>query len=240
MGENGWIPLDNTAFEIDFVDSGHIRIGELSSNATAFNGKSIEVLDYKAGRKKMGKKEETGQKFKKYLGEYSAGRKKMIARVENRSLVIEIPGRTTLPFNEPDDEGLWHCKYAPSIYLTFEENNAGKVDCMYFYQILNLRKKSSLKKADPDVPKKLKDYPGTYFLAQANLNLEIYYRNGFLSYIDPKDNKTEVILHKTDKETELTDKKNSYYFKKDDQGEINSLKIITKDKFKHETKTSEK
>ena len=50
MGAAGWIPVDATAFETDFVDSGHIRITELqSAAANAFNGRKIMVLDYRLG-----------------------------------------------------------------------------------------------------------------------------------------------------------------------------------------------
>ncbi len=47
MGEAGWIPVDATAAEADFVDSGHIRLGEMQSLTVAFNPKSMEVLDHR-------------------------------------------------------------------------------------------------------------------------------------------------------------------------------------------------
>lgn len=45
MGEAGWIPVDSTAAEFDFVDSGHIRLGY----GAGFQPESIEVLDCRAG-----------------------------------------------------------------------------------------------------------------------------------------------------------------------------------------------
>jgi hypothetical protein len=48
MGEAGWIPLDTTRHETDYVDSGHIRIGVHQSTATALNARKIEILDYRA------------------------------------------------------------------------------------------------------------------------------------------------------------------------------------------------
>jgi hypothetical protein len=45
MGEAGWIPIDATAREVDYVDSGHIRLGTL----TSFNPIEMEVLDYEVG-----------------------------------------------------------------------------------------------------------------------------------------------------------------------------------------------
>ncbi len=50
MGEAGWIPLDTTRHEIDYVDSGHIRIGIHQSTATALNARTIEILDHRVRR----------------------------------------------------------------------------------------------------------------------------------------------------------------------------------------------
>lgn len=52
MGDAGWITVDSTAQEPDFVDSGHIRLG----NETGFNPEEIEILDFKAGDMEMGTK----------------------------------------------------------------------------------------------------------------------------------------------------------------------------------------
>jgi transglutaminase-like putative cysteine protease len=47
MGAAGWIPLDTTASEVDYVDSGHLRIGTFGSVATSLNIRSIEILDHR-------------------------------------------------------------------------------------------------------------------------------------------------------------------------------------------------
>jgi len=49
MGETGWIPLDTTVKEVDYADSGHIRLGVLSSAHIALNPKQMEILDFQAG-----------------------------------------------------------------------------------------------------------------------------------------------------------------------------------------------
>ncbi len=49
MGDAGWIPLDTTAQQSDFVDSGHIRVGIFQSKSTALNGESFDVLDHLLG-----------------------------------------------------------------------------------------------------------------------------------------------------------------------------------------------
>jgi hypothetical protein len=46
MGEAGWIPIDVTANETDYVDSGHIRLGILKTPQTVINYDEIEIVDY--------------------------------------------------------------------------------------------------------------------------------------------------------------------------------------------------
>ncbi len=46
MGEAGWIPIDVTSHEIDYVDSGHIRLGVLKTKVTVINFREMEILDY--------------------------------------------------------------------------------------------------------------------------------------------------------------------------------------------------
>lgn len=51
MGEAGWVPIDTTRRQIDYCDSGHIRIGVHQSTATALNAKTIEILGFRTVRR---------------------------------------------------------------------------------------------------------------------------------------------------------------------------------------------
>ena len=53
MGPAGWVPVDATAGEVDFVDSGHLRIGVYESPVTALNPRQMQVLAYRAGAQQM-------------------------------------------------------------------------------------------------------------------------------------------------------------------------------------------
>ncbi|MBW1916268.1 MAG: transglutaminase domain-containing protein, partial [Deltaproteobacteria bacterium] len=46
VGEAGWIPVDVTFHETDYVDSGHIRLGVLKTNSTLINYREIKILNY--------------------------------------------------------------------------------------------------------------------------------------------------------------------------------------------------
>ena len=50
MGDAGWIPLDVTINETDYVDSGHIRLGILETITTVINFKEMTILDYSVNR----------------------------------------------------------------------------------------------------------------------------------------------------------------------------------------------
>jgi hypothetical protein len=43
MGDEGWISVDATAYEFDYIDSGHIKLGE----NTTFNPVEMKILEYK-------------------------------------------------------------------------------------------------------------------------------------------------------------------------------------------------
>jgi hypothetical protein len=47
MGEAGWVPIDTTIGEADYVDSGHIRVGVYQSVATVLNAQRFEVLAHR-------------------------------------------------------------------------------------------------------------------------------------------------------------------------------------------------
>jgi len=46
MGDAGWIPIDATMHESDYLDSGHIRFGVLLTNSTLINYREIKILEY--------------------------------------------------------------------------------------------------------------------------------------------------------------------------------------------------
>lgn len=51
MGEAGWVPIDTTRRQVDYCDSGHIRVGVHQSTTTALNARTIEILDYRLAQK---------------------------------------------------------------------------------------------------------------------------------------------------------------------------------------------
>jgi hypothetical protein len=46
VGEAGWIPVDATFHETDYVDSGHVRLGVFKTNVTVINYREMKIIQY--------------------------------------------------------------------------------------------------------------------------------------------------------------------------------------------------
>ena len=231
MGAAGWIPVDSTAFEYDFVDSGHIRVSELvSATASTFNGKQIEVLEHRLG---SGKAAVAGNpEFAPFLGKYAnpKGGRTLTVLEKEGNLSLDIPQRMVLPFNNPDGQGRWLCKIAPQIYLAFKKNDQGRVKEMALHQIIPLTKKAEA--AGADIPKELAAYVGTYLLAGANAEFTVSVKDGRLAVYNPLE-KATIMLQSPGKDGGRLDEenRNSYFFIADGQGVVNTLKVDAADMF---------
>jgi hypothetical protein len=231
MGDAGWITIDSTAFETDFVDSGHIRVSEYQSIATSLNGKKFEVLDYKPGTTLTSKTETTPNPLKKYMGKYvGPDKQEFNVKTENDTLVVRIPGNVSLPFDEPGEDGRRYCKLAKHIYIVFQEDDSGNVTEIDFHQILTLHKKSP-----PDslagIPDAFKQYVGNYILRAANVNTTVFYDDGNLALVPPEGGTVKLL--KTDKKDVFKDRdKKEYFFERDDKGTVTGMKVTTLHKLK--------
>lgn len=235
MGKAGWIPVDSTAFETDYVDSGHIRLGVYQYVSTALNPKKMEVLDYKAGLAKMGQAEQAASgKYEKYMGQYTNSDAKMKVKVfvQGGNLAVDIPNQMVLAFNDPDENHVWYCKMSNQLFLTFDEDNSGKVMEMQLHQIVPLPRKSGPEKVDNNVPEKFRPYLGKYSFAALQAEFTVLYKDGTLAVDDPTVKKV-VKLQPPDEKGRWIDEfnKNSIFFDLDEQGNIKSMNIDSVTKF---------
>lgn len=238
MGKAGWITVDATANEIDYVDSGHIRIGEYQSMVTALNPKKMEVLDFRAGSMKMGQaEEEASQMYKAYVGEYNNPSTKTVLKVfvQGGGLAVDIPGKVVLALNDPDEKGVWYCKMSNQLYFTFKRKylGFGKVVKMELHQIIPLPRKSGPEKVNNDVPEKFRPYLGTYSLAALRADFTVLYKDGSLAVDDPLAKKIVKLQLPNEKGRWLDEfDKNTIFFELDNQGNVESMKIDSVDKFR--------
>jgi len=227
MGEQaGWIPVDATIGEVDYVDCGHIRLGE----ATSFNPVEMEIVDYRVG---SGDHDGTvagePEKYALYTGEYHQldNNTTFLLEIQDGTPVIHIPNTMPLALYDPDENGFWFAKITNRLYFDFEMDEEGHVTVMHLHQIIPLEKKSGAESIAGDVPVQYHDYLGSYFLPQLNGTFEVSWKNGSLSIFDPFEN-VHVGLHSPDSSDAWLDEfgKNRIQFVKDDAGTIGSLNIL--------------
>jgi len=226
--EAGWIPVDATIGEVDYVDCGHIRLGEMAS----FNPVEMEILNYQVGdQNPAGEAADTEiyRTYAPYLGEYH--------RLENNATftlelndgvpVIHIPNTMPLALYEPDELGFWYAKLTNRLYFHFERNRDGKVRTMHLHQITPLEKKEHADSIANEIPEMYHGHLGTYFLPQLNALFEVSWRNGSLALYDPFE-KVHVGLQAPDSNDIWMDEfnRNQIEFIHDENGEVTSLNIL--------------
>lgn len=233
MGKAGWIPVDTTAMEVDFVDSGHIRLGELTSLSIAVNLREMEVLDHRVAKREpaAGPRHD----YEPYVGEYAlpAAGLRAVVRVQDGALVLEIPGRTVLALHDPDARGRWFAKLSDRVFCTFADDDDGRRSELRLHQVVRLQKTAAPDEVGPAVPEEARRFLGSYRLAARQATFEVVYRAGGLAVKDPLAGKT-VGLGPPDAEGRRVDEfgKNTLWFEEGSQGEVQALVIDSVTRFR--------
>lgn len=232
MGSSGWIPVDATAFETDFVDAGHIRISDRITPSSSFNAKSIEILDYKLNGGETA--ESSSDIYSPYLGKYThKSGKTFEVVVKDGNLSVDIPGKMVLPFNEADDRGRRYCKLSGRLCIEFTRGEDDSIDQMIFHELISMIRQPDSAKVDQEIPDKFKPYVGDYLFAQINAVFKVSYKENTLEVYDPTEKKT-VRLQPPDKDGVWLDEfnKNSVKFETGSDGKVKVLIADIASKFK--------
>ncbi len=187
MGGAGWIPIDTTAREVDFADSGHIRLGILSSAHVAWNPKTMEILDFEAGSQKFGQVSQPGDsdKYQPYLGKFRGPRGVFSILVQNGSLAVDIPGRMIFELRDPDEEGLWYFKLTRDVSISFQENGSGRVTGFVLVNKARIPKKTGAEDIAGDVSEEFRPYLGQYPIPMEKTEISVLFRKGNLAIMIP-------------------------------------------------------
>jgi transglutaminase-like putative cysteine protease len=233
MGEKvGWVPLDSTAYENDFLDSGHIRLGEYQSPVTALNAVSMEVLDYSVGSDEATTSSEG--EYAEFLGDYTNadnGREVHVV-VQDGSLTVDIPNQIMLALNDPDEDGRWVSKIADKLYCTFEKDEAGAVDELQIHEMVRMQRQSDPDEIGEEVPEELRSRLGTYLLPQLQAQFKVHYADGGLAVNDPLAKQTIKLKPHGDDGGFIDEfDKNTMHFATDDEGAVTALIIDSVSKF---------
>jgi transglutaminase-like putative cysteine protease len=232
MGDAGWIPLDATANETDYVDSGHIRVGVHESAATALNPVALEVLDYRVGTGEMQAVDTS--KYDSYVGEYTnpETQRTMTVLVQDGSLAVDVPGQVVLALNDADEEGAWTAKLSDRVFIAFERNDAGEVVEMQIHEIVRMQRTSAPEQIDEEIPEQFRPHLGKYLFAPVNAEFTVIYRDGSLAVEDPLNKKT-IGLQLPDDKGRWVDEfgKNAISFDREEEGFYQTLVIDAANRF---------
>jgi hypothetical protein len=182
MGEAGWIPLDTTIAETDYVDSGHIRVGVYQSIATALNLHAAEIIEHRESLTSGPSASASVSKFDPYVGEYRNVERGSVARlsVKDGALALEIPGSPALSLREPDAGGAWRTTVSDQTFITFDRNTSGGVAGIRLHQVFRLPRTGEQGVRPEGVPADMRPYAGTYLLAQARAEFTVAYDAGLV------------------------------------------------------------
>lgn len=233
MGNAGWIPVDATAFEIDYIDAGHIRISEHFVTASSFNAKSIEILEYRLGNG-TDSIAVADEKYAPYLGKYKHPESEKIFEVliKEGNLSVDIPGQMVLPFNEQDEQGKWYCKLTNQLYIEFQKDDDNLIHLMNLHEIAALPRRDDSVTIQPEIPEEFQPYIGSYYFPALNAIFRIEYVENTLGLYDPTQEKT-IKLQAPDSNGGWLDEynKNLIFFESDAEGKVTGLKIDASNKF---------
>jgi transglutaminase-like putative cysteine protease len=187
MGEAGWIPLDTTARETDFLDSGHIRLGVLSSAHIAWNPKSLSVLDFEAGRQKFGVSPEPSvpERYEPYLGVYNGSRGRITVFARDGGLALKLADGRTFGLRDPDESGRWLFSVTPDVDVTFESAGSGPASALTLTNRVRLPKKDGPQEAESGVPPDARPFLGRYSVPMEKRDIAVVHRGGGLAVIYP-------------------------------------------------------
>jgi transglutaminase-like putative cysteine protease len=234
MGDAGWIPVDATAGETDFVDSGHIRIGEYVSTTTALNPKAMEVLDYRVGSGTPEPAEDTAARYADYVGEYSAPSGEVFkVLIQDGGMAIDIPNRMVLGFSDPDENGRWYCKLSRGIFCTFVKSEGERATEMHLHEMVPMPRQAEVEEISDEVPEDLRPYLGKYKLSQLNAVFTVLYKDGGLAVHDTLEDRIVKLQSPNDSGGWVDEyDKNTIYFDRDDDGNVTMMTIDSRSKFK--------
>ncbi|WP_319499691.1 transglutaminase-like domain-containing protein [uncultured Draconibacterium sp.] len=217
MGDAGWIPIDATAHEFDFVDAGHIRLGE----KTSFNPKAMKILDYQMVNAMVDNT--VPDEYKKYLGNYLFEERNSIFKIlyQNGSLAVDIPNSQVLALNPPDKNGVFYPTVTRQLNFSFQKDIYENIATMKLQQVIPLGKKFEQDSISSGVPDDIRPLVGNYWFTQAQADFKVIYENGILAFINPLTNETVKLPKHTESglwKDELG--KNEVEFERNDADEV--------------------
>lgn len=226
MGEAGWIPIDTTAREIDYCDSGHIQLGILNSSHIAYNPQEFEIQDFTAGSQSYADVADTivPSQYKNYVGKYQGPKKVFTVLVQNQKLAVDIPDRMVFELRDPDEQGRWYFVISPDLYITFGENGSQQVTAMTLYNNPQIPKKKQEDQDLSGIPEELQPYCGVYPIPGQG-EIAVFYRNKSMAIKLPPDHVFDLEGPDEEGMWKLKNESDRFSFVKDEEGIVRAITI---------------
>jgi transglutaminase-like putative cysteine protease len=228
MGEFGWIPLDTTAREVDYADSGHIRLGLLSSAHIALNARQMEILDFQAGAQSFAgfKGAVDAKRYEPYLGQFKGRRGVITVSLQDGGLSLNLEDKRVFGLREPDEKGEWLFKLSPDIGVTFEPGPSGRIDGLTILNRIRMPKKGEPQTIPAKVPENIRPYLGQYSVPMQKEEITVAFEGGRLAVNIP--GLGAKTLEGPDAQGLWTAKPGDdrFSFIKDDAGKVKTLILI--------------
>ncbi|MBN1163551.1 MAG: transglutaminase domain-containing protein [Candidatus Krumholzibacteriota bacterium] len=191
MGSAGWLPVDCTAEEFDYADSGHIRLGALQSVSTSFGPRKMELLDYRLEKGAAGDRiaaPGTPEAYLPYIGKYQSSGNVFQILVKNGGLAIDIPGQMVYELKNAGEDGLWYFKLSDRASVSFQRDETGQVTALNINELVRLPRdaEAAADEGGTPVPGELLPYIGSYKVPMQNLVLGVVFQDGNLAVSDPR------------------------------------------------------
>ncbi len=227
MGEDiGWVAIDATILEYDYVDAGHIKLGE----GATFQPESMEILDYRiAGGDTTAEISGIPPEYENIIGPYTNLDNRNVLEVQyaGGGIGVDIMGRIVLALNDPDEKGHRYAKLSADVCFSFPEDTNGQVDEMIIiervYAMKNLNEEFVI---DEETPDEFKAFVGPYVIMQIQKTFTVIWDQGRLAMLIP-DVENSRPLEKTDIEGRWRDPVDNkeYELKMNDDGSVSGMDI---------------
>ena len=235
MGEGGWIPIDTTAREIDYCDSGHIRLGILSSGHISYNPQEFEILDFEAGTQSYADVADSivPSQYQSYIGKYQGPKKVFTVLVQNKKLAVDIPDRMAFELRDPDEQGRWYFTIDPNLHIIFAENDLHKVTGMTLFNQPQIPKQKREEKELDSIPEEFRPYCGIYPIPGQG-DITVFYRSKRLAIKLPPNHVFDLEGPDEEGMWNLKNESDQISFVRDEEGIVRAItihEIINLEKF---------
>jgi hypothetical protein len=219
LGEEiGWIAVDATILEFDYIDAGHITLGERA----VFNPEKMEILEYQIGEG-LAPFDEIQEGFSTIIGAYTnpANGDVLTAKNEEGTLVVDIKGKIELALKEADQNGRRYALLTNNLYFMFPQ------DSMVVVEKVHAVKNSSEEiEIEEGTPSNLQDLIGTYKILQLQKEFRISWGKGELYVLIPDTEEPQVLEYNDESDLwrQATGNK-EYIFTRNEDGHTSGMDI---------------